>query len=198
MQLVAIKNVARKRDNTDNAMTCSSSSSSSRCLTSLCGRCDRHDSPLGIFFCPTVFCCPIALMSRLTQSVHLCFGLPPLPGGTISRAFLPTYSRSRLFTCPYHLSLAFLHLSAMFSFRRAIDRSHGLFKHDACLSLMLSFLTQSPSVLPHAQLHIFNYVTYNFFTWELVTGTGSIPNSMLHCQNVLVHYGNQNRSELLD
>ena len=49
---------------------------------------------------------PIALMSRLTQSIHLCFGLPLflLPGGTISRVFLPTYRWSRLFTCPNHLS----------------------------------------------------------------------------------------------
>ena len=34
----------------------------------------------------------IALMFRLTQSIHLCFGLPRflLPGGTISRVCLPT------------------------------------------------------------------------------------------------------------
>ena len=45
------------------------------------------------------FVVPMALMSRLTQSIHLCFGLPLLllPGGTISRVFLPTYSWSRLF-----------------------------------------------------------------------------------------------------
>ena len=36
---------------------------------------------------------PIVLVSRLTQSIHLCFGLLLLlPGGTISRLFLPTYS----------------------------------------------------------------------------------------------------------
>ena len=56
-------------------------------------------------------------MSRLTQSINLCFGLPLflLPGGTISRVFLPTYSWSRLFTWPNYISLAFLHLSVMFS-----------------------------------------------------------------------------------
>ena len=45
------------------------------------------------------FVVPMALVSRLTQSIHLCFGLPLflLPGGTISRVFLPTYSWSRLY-----------------------------------------------------------------------------------------------------
>ena len=42
---------------------------------------------------------PIALISRLTQSFHLCFGLPLLllPGCTISNLCLPTLSWSRLF-----------------------------------------------------------------------------------------------------
>ena len=54
------------------------------------------------------FVVPMALMSRLTQSIHLCFRLPLflLPGDTISRVFLPTHSWSRLFTWPNHLSLA--------------------------------------------------------------------------------------------
>ena len=102
------------------------------------------------------FVVPMALMSRLTQSIHLCFGLPLfllLPGGTISRVFLPTYSWSRLFTWPNHLSLTFLHLSVMFS--------------TFSLSLMSSFLTCSLSVWPHAHLHIFIFVTFSFFTWEL-------------------------------
>ena len=63
------------------------------------------------------FAVPMALMFRLTQSIHLCFGLPRflLPGGTISRVFLPTYSWSRLLTWPNNLKLAFLYLSVMFS-----------------------------------------------------------------------------------
>ena len=38
------------------------------------------------------FVVPMGLMSRLTQSIQLCFGLHRflLPGGTISRVFLPT------------------------------------------------------------------------------------------------------------
>ena len=102
-------------------------------------------------------------MSRLTQSIHLCFGLPLflLPGGTISRVFLPTYSLSRLFTWPNHLSLAFLHLSVMFS--------------TFSLSLMSSFVTWYLSVWPQANLHIFISVTSSFFAWELVTDTVSIP-----------------------
>ena len=71
----------------------------------------------------------IALMSQSTQSIHLCFSLPLflLPGGTTSRVFRPTYSWSRLFTCPNHLGLAFLHISVIFS--------------TFSLSLELSFLT---------------------------------------------------------
>ena len=109
------------------------------------------------------FVVPMALMSRLTESIHLCFGLPLflLPGGTISRVFLPTYSWFRLFTWPNHLSLAFLHISVMFS--------------TFSFSLMSSFPTWSLSVWPHAYLHIFISVTFSFFTWELVAGTVSIP-----------------------
>ena len=83
-------------------------------------------------------------MSRLTQSIHLCFDLHRflLPGGTVYRVFLPTYYWSRLLTWPNHLSLAFLHPSVMIS--------------TSSLSLMLSFLTWSLSVWPHAHLHIFN------------------------------------------
>ena len=93
------------------------------------------------------FIVPMALMSQLTQSIHLCFGLPRflLPGGIISRVFLPTYSWSRLLTYPNHLNFAFLHLSVIFS--------------TLSLSLMSSFLTWSLSVWPHAYLHIFISVT---------------------------------------
>ena len=54
------------------------------------------------------FVVPIALMPQLTQSLHLCLGLPLLllPGGTISRIFLLTYSWSHLFTCLNYFSLA--------------------------------------------------------------------------------------------
>ena len=44
--------------------------------------------------------------------------------------------------------------------------------------LMSSFRTWSLSVWPHAHLHIFISVTSSFFTWELVTGTVSIPYSI--------------------
>ena len=44
------------------------------------------------------FVVPMALMSRLTQSIHICFGLRRflLPGATISRVCLPTSYLSRL------------------------------------------------------------------------------------------------------
>ena len=46
---------------------------------------------------------PMALMSRLTQSIHICFSLFRFlhPGGT-SRVHLPTWSWSRLFTWQNH------------------------------------------------------------------------------------------------
>ena len=45
------------------------------------------------------FVVQITVMYRLTQSTHLCSGLPflLLQGGTISSVCLPTYSCSRLF-----------------------------------------------------------------------------------------------------
>ena len=110
----------------------------------------------------------LALMSRLAQSIHLCFCLPRflLPGGrpTISRVFLLKYSWSCLLTCPNHFSLAIRHFSVMIS--------------TLSISLMSSFLTMSWSLSrwPHAHLHIFISVTYSFFTWELVIDTVSIPN----------------------
>ena len=56
------------------------------------------------------FVVPMALKSRLTQSIHLCFGIPLflLPGGTISRVFLPTYSWSRLSTFSFFVMSSFL------------------------------------------------------------------------------------------
>ena len=47
-------------------------------------RCGRHNSPPASSVMDLVF--PMALMSRLTQSTHFCFGLPRflLPGDTIS------------------------------------------------------------------------------------------------------------------
>ena len=104
-------------------------------------------------------------MSRLTQSIHLCFGLPRflLPGGTIPQSLSSEYSWARHLTCPNHPNLAFLNLSVMFS--------------TFSLSLMISFLTWFLSVWPHAHLHIFICVSSHFFTWELVIDTVSIPYS---------------------
>ena len=88
----------------------------------------------------------MALVSRLTQYIHLCFGLLLflLPGCTISRVFLPTYSWSRLFAWPNHLSLAFLHLSVMFS--------------TFSFSLMSSFLTWSLlATCPSEHLHFCHF-----------------------------------------
>ena len=103
------------------------------------------------------------------RQTRFCFGRPLflLPDGSISRIFLPTNSWSRLFTWPYHISLAFLHLSVMFS--------------AFSFSLMSSFLTWSLSVWQHAHMHIFISVTSSFFTSELVTGTVSMSESTVRC-----------------
>ena len=109
---------------------------------------------------------PIAIVSRLTQSTKLCFGRPLflLPGGTMSRVFLPTYSWFRPYTCPNHLVIAFLYLFVILS--------------TSCISLVLSFLAWSLSVWPHAHMYIFISVNSSLFTWDLVTGTVSIPCSI--------------------
>ena len=75
--------------------------------TWLWGHCGRHNYPQASSVMDFVF--------RRSDGSHVSIDtVHPsllLPGGTISRVFLPTYSWSRLFTWPNHLSLAFLHLS---------------------------------------------------------------------------------------
>ena len=104
----------------------------------------------------------MALVTRLTQSIHLCFGLPLflLPGGTISRVW------SGLFTWPNHLGLAFLHLSEMFS--------------SFSLSLMSSFLTWSLILWPHAHLHIFISVTSTFYILSMICLNNVLPSSKVN------------------
>ena len=148
----------------DGPLSSTSSSSSSMPLRLCCGVAAADTILLQpVMSWTSSFVVPMALMSQLTQSIHLCFGIPRfrLPGGTISRVFLPPLSWSRLFTWANHLSRAFLHLYAILS--------------TFSLSLMFSFLTWCLSVWPHAHLHIFIYVTSSFFTWELLTGTVSTP-----------------------
>ena len=106
--------------------------------TWLWGRCGRHNFPPASSVMDLVFRRSDGYHVSVDTAIHLCFGLPSflLPGGTISRVFLPPYSWSRLFAWPNHLSRAFLHLSAILS--------------TFSLSLMFSFLTWSLSVAPHA------------------------------------------------
>ena len=109
-------------------------------------------------------------MSRLTQSTHLCFGLHCflLPGGTISRFFRPTYSWYRPSTCANHNSLAFLHLSVMFS--------------TLSISLMSSCLTWSRSVKPQTHMHLFISVIPLFSEASLhcSSANSSTPFSLPH------------------
>ena len=96
-----------------------SPSSSSSCSHLVVGSlCQTQLSSQPVLSWISSFVVPMALMSRLTQSIHLCFGLPRflLPGGTISRIFLPTYSWSRVTAYPHgHLHFChfqFLHVGA--------------------------------------------------------------------------------------
>ena len=99
---------------------------------------------------------PMTLMPRLTPSTDLCFGLPGflLPGGTIFRAILPTYSWYRLLTCPSHLKIAFLYLSVMF--------------YTLSLSLIPRCHRFLHGLLVCGRMPIFISVTFSFFTCELV------------------------------
>ena len=132
-------------------------------LTWLRVSCGRHHSPQGSYVMDFIFC--LSDGSHVTvDTVHPSLlrssSLSSPRWYHISRVFLPTYSWSRLLTCPNHLNHAFLHLSAMFS--------------TLSLSLMPTVLTWSLSVWPHAHPHIFISVTSSFFAWELVIGTVSI------------------------
>ena len=94
----------------------------------------------------------MALMSRLTQSIYLCFGF------FFSQVCIPTWSWSLLLTCPNQLRLPFLHLSVMFS--------------TSSLSLMLAFLTRSLSVWPF-------YINILFSSLSLPLSSGpSIRNAV--------------------
>ena len=87
-----------------------------------------------------IFCCPDGSHVPVDTVHPSLFRSSSLSS---PRIFLPMYSWSRLLTCPNHLNLAFLHLSVMFS--------------TFSLSLMLSFLTRSLSVWPHARLHFCHF-----------------------------------------
>ena len=93
-----------------------------------------------ILFQPVLACTsssifPICL-SWHGPSISALIGLPVrlLPDGTVFVVYLPTISWSRLFTCPNHRNLVFLHLSVMLSW--------------FSLSLVLPFLSWSLSVWP--------------------------------------------------
>ena len=109
--------------------------------TWLWGRCGRHNSPPASSVMEFI-CCRSDGFHVSVDTVHPSL----LRSSSISspkwyhlhRVLLPTYSWSRLFTWPNHLSIAFLHLSVMFS--------------TFSISLPLWFLTWSLSVWPHAYL----------------------------------------------
>ena len=131
--------------------------------TWLWGRCGRHNSP--------------------PASSGMDFGFRRSDGSHVSIDTVhPSLLLSSSFSSPrwYHLQNL---SSAVFlvSFLYVAKPPQSCFPAPLCYvstfscSLMSSFLTWYLSVWPHAHLHIFISVTSSFFTWELVTGTLSIP-----------------------
>ena len=106
--------------------------------TWLWGRCGRHNSPPASSVMDFIFCCPDSSHVSV-DTVHPSL-LRPFSFSSPSWYHLQSLSSDVFFTCPNHLSLAFLHLSVIFS--------------TFSLSLMSSFLTWSLSVWPHVHLHI--------------------------------------------
>ena len=110
------------------------------------------------------FVVPIALMSRLTQFTHLCFGLPLflLPGGTIS-----SLSSDVFFVPPLHVSKP--------PQSRFPAPLCDILYIQSLPDVIISHMVSQCVVRPHAHLHIFVSVTSSFFSWEIVIGTLSIP-----------------------
>nr|XP_057943069.1 uncharacterized protein LOC131138282 isoform X1 [Doryrhamphus excisus] len=112
---------------------------------------------------------PTTLMSSLTTSINVLFGLPLrlLPGSIL----LPIYSLSVLWTCPNHLSLASLTLSP---------------RPLACnVPLMYSFLIVSILVTPNENLSILISATSSSASCNFLSGTVSRPNNMADLTTVL-------------
>ncbi|XP_061651367.1 mitochondrial 2-oxodicarboxylate carrier isoform X2 [Phyllopteryx taeniolatus] len=116
---------------------------------------------------------PTALMSSLTTSINLLFGLPLalLPGSSILIVLLPIYSLFLLWTCPNHRSLLSLTWSP---------------KHrTSAVPLMSSFLILSNLVTPRANLNIFISATSNSASCCLFRATVSNPSIMAGLTTVL-------------
>ena len=104
------------------------------------------------------------LLSRLTQSIHLCFGLPILLlSSTLYSA--PSYSRIMRRSRWYHLQSFLKRIIGLASLR--VQPPQSRFPAPLCDILYLQSLPSS--------LSVFFYVTSSLFLWELVIGTVSIP-----------------------
>ena len=119
----------------------------------------------GLWSCTSSFVVPMALVSRLTQSIYLCFRLSLI-------------SSPRWCHLQSLCSDVFLVSSLDVSKPPQSCFPAPVMFSTVSLSLMSSFLTWYLSVWPHARLHIFISATSSFFTWKLVTGTVSIPYSI--------------------
>ena len=129
---------------------------------------DRHNYHPASYAVDLIFCCLDSSHIWLTQSNHLISPsvflfffsqMGPSLESSFRRIVGLVSSRVQI-TLNIH---PFLHLSVTFS--------------TFSVSLVLSFLTLSLTVWPHAHLHIFISVNSCFFTCEPVTVTVSIPYS---------------------
>ena len=107
---------------------------------------------------------------------HLRFGLPLLlfPGTFITITLLPTYSSSRLNTCPCHfnlLSCTFLDISPTF-----------------VVPLIISFPILSSLVTPLIHLNILIPATSNFFYCAFFAAHVSAPNIIAGLATVLITF----------
>ena len=120
-----------------------------------------------VLSCTSSFVVPMALMSRLTKFIHLRFSLPHLllAAGTISSVFRHIFglvSGPGFFTCQNHLSLAFLHLSVIFSTFSLSLMSSFLTLFSSCVGMPLDY-TSSYLSLPVSSLGVFSSFHYAIF-----------------------------------
>ena len=127
--------------------------------TWLWGRCGRRNSPPA---------------SSVMDFIFRCSDGSHVPFDTVH----PCLLRSSSLSSPGWCHLQSLSSDVVLVYVYVAKSPRSRFPALPCLSLMLSFLTWSLSVWPHAHLHIFISVISSFFMWELVTGTVFIPYSI--------------------
>ena len=140
----------------------------------LWGRCGRHNSPPASSVINFIFCCP--------DSSHVSVD-------TVHPSLLRSSSLSS--SGWYHLQSLYFDV-VLVSPLYVAKQPQSRFPAPLCDTLYLQSILDVFvsymifSVWPHAHLQIFISVTSSFFTWDLVTGTVSIPYSISWLNDHLV------------